>query len=93
MNAPAQGTIDRPHERAASRARLDKAHSTAADRANDRRQTEDDTPKKINKGGSGPRCDGQNYAAQFPAQAAKGPEGRSSYLWDASGRREMNSIM
>jgi hypothetical protein len=56
MNAPAQVTIDRPHERAASRARLDKAHSTAADRANDRRQTEDDTPKKINKGGSGPRC-------------------------------------
>jgi hypothetical protein len=63
MNAPAQVTIDRPHERAASRARLDKAHSTAADRATDRRQTEDDTPKKINKGGSGPRCDGQNYAA------------------------------
>jgi hypothetical protein len=74
-DAPAQVTVDRSHEFAACRARLDKAYPVAADDANDRRKAEDSgTKKTINKGGSGPRRQGKNYAAQFTSEAATSPE-------------------
>ena len=80
-NAAAQVTIDRTHERAARRARLDKADSIATDDANHRRQTKDGiTEKTINEDGSGSRRESKNYAARFPAQAAASPEGLSSYV-------------
>jgi len=43
-NAPAQITIDRSHEHAACRARLDKAYPIAADDANDQQQTKTGIP-------------------------------------------------
>jgi len=43
-NAPAQITIDRSHEHAACRARLDKAYPIAAHDANDRQQTKKGIP-------------------------------------------------
>jgi hypothetical protein len=84
--APAQVTIDRSHEHAACRARLDKAYPIAADDADDRQQTKEGIPKKaIDEDGSGSGSESQNDAARFPAQATASPEGGSSYVCNAPG--------
>ena len=71
-----QTDAHRPNENATHRARLDQADTSAAFDACGRKAKENAaTETTANKGGSTPRRESENNAAEFPAETAAGPQG------------------